>query len=196
MKPAVQKVRVESRNLSSIAEIRQDQPKPLQKNEDILVTLDSISPIKTSKADKQIESVSAPAKKAKVQMPAALTETPGVEQSGETGRDEALNEVIGVLPPTQEVTDNTQATAALSDRCSDAAKEAEKARLSPSKSNKLFYFRRAMRLCPDAPEFHLEVGYLYAALGRNDDARIEFDRVVELDPENVEAREQLSLLAQ
>ncbi len=85
-------------------------------------------------------------------------------------------------------------TALVTNRCEEANKEALKAKKASNNKDKLFYFRRAMKLCPDSSEFHLEVGYLYSLLGREDDARIEFRRVLELDPDNMEAKEQLSLL--
>lgn len=79
--------------------------------------------------------------------------------------------------------------------CELAGKEVDRARRATSDGDKLFYFRRAMRLCPNNATYHLEVAHVYSELGRKNDAKIEFKRVVELDPNNAEAKEQLSLLA-
>jgi len=78
--------------------------------------------------------------------------------------------------------------------CTEAEAEAARARTAASDADKLFYFRRALRLCPMEPGYHLEIGRVYAAIGRTDDARFSFNKALEIDPENQRAQEELSLL--
>lgn len=78
--------------------------------------------------------------------------------------------------------------------CTKAAEEAERAAATTSNADKLFYLRRALRLCPKEAKYHLQAGEVYASIGRKDDAEFEFRRTIELDPENEAAHEQLMLL--
>lgn len=78
--------------------------------------------------------------------------------------------------------------------CADAEKEAVRARNATSDADKLFYFRRALRLCPKEPTYHVEMGKVYGEIGRIDDARFEFNKALELDPENQLAQDELSMI--
>ena len=78
--------------------------------------------------------------------------------------------------------------------CEDAALEAKRGYNASSDADKLFYFRRAIRLCPANPEYFVEVGKVYMNIGRTEDAQHEFSKALELDPENAEAQEQLSMI--
>jgi tetratricopeptide (TPR) repeat protein len=78
--------------------------------------------------------------------------------------------------------------------CKGAEVEAKRARSASSEADRLFYYRRALRLCPLEPGYHLEIGRVYAELGRKEDAEFEFHKALELDPESEEAQDELSLL--
>lgn len=78
--------------------------------------------------------------------------------------------------------------------CKEAEVEAKRARSASSEADRLFYYRRALRLCPLEPGYHIEIGRVYAELGRKDDAQFEFRKALELDPESEEAQDELSLL--
>lgn len=78
--------------------------------------------------------------------------------------------------------------------CTEADAEAVRARSAASDADKLFYFRRALRLCPKEPAYHVEIGRVYGAIGRTEDARFEFNKALEMDPENQNAQEELSVL--
>ncbi len=78
--------------------------------------------------------------------------------------------------------------------CGKAEGEAERARSSVSEADQLFYYRRALRLCPNSPQYHLEIGKIYSTLGRKQDAEFEFRQVMEIEPKNSEAKSLLSAL--
>ncbi len=78
--------------------------------------------------------------------------------------------------------------------CKDATVEAERAKQASSEADKLFYFRRAARLCPANPDYRVSIGQVYASLGKTEQARVEFEKAVELDPNNEIANEELSLM--
>ena len=80
-------------------------------------------------------------------------------------------------------------------QCTQAQQEAMKARNAVSDADKLFYYRRALRLCPERASYHLEIGRVYSSIGRLEDAKFEFRRALDLDPNNDEATKELSLLS-
>ena len=81
-----------------------------------------------------------------------------------------------------------------SSQCHSAESEALRAKNATSDADKLFYLRRALRLCSTKPEFHVEIGRVYAALGRLEDAKSEFSKALELDPDNKDAQDELTLI--
>jgi tetratricopeptide (TPR) repeat protein len=56
---------------------------------------------------------------------------------------------------------------------------------------KLFHYRRALRLCPDNPKFHYKLGNEYISQKRYTDAETEFKEALKLDKEFNPAREKL-----
>jgi tetratricopeptide (TPR) repeat protein len=66
--------------------------------------------------------------------------------------------------------------------CQRAEEEASKAALAPEIADKLFHYRRALRLCPDSPYYHNGLGEVYLALNRYEDAEFEFREALKLDP--------------
>jgi hypothetical protein len=76
--------------------------------------------------------------------------------------------------------------------CKNAEVEAKRARSSSSDADKLFYLRRAIRLCPGTVGYHLEIGEIYKSIGRDEDAVYEANQVLELDPNNQEAKRLLT----
>lgn len=83
---------------------------------------------------------------------------------------------------------------ASSPRCVDAEAEAKRARTSDSDADRLYYYSRALKLCPESSQYHLEAGKVYADIGRKEDAEMEFRQAIDLDPDNVEAQRALDLL--
>ncbi len=83
---------------------------------------------------------------------------------------------------------------AASTECGQAQEEADRAKRAVSDADRLFYYRRALKLCPSEPRYHLEIGQVYAAIGRKEDAKFEFRQVLDLEPGNVQANQELSLL--
>jgi Flp pilus assembly protein TadD len=70
----------------------------------------------------------------------------------------------------------------------------QRAKNAVSDADRLFYYRRAVRLCSTEPGYHVEIGKLYINLGRIEDAKFEFKQAIDLDPSNQMARDQLSKL--
>ena len=78
--------------------------------------------------------------------------------------------------------------------CSDAEGEASRARTASTDTDKIFYYRRALRLCKSKPDFHIEIGKVYASIGRKEEAEFEFSKALEIDPNNSEAQDELTIL--
>ncbi len=107
--------------------------------------------------------------------------------------DNSVNEEVPVVTIVQ--SDDTAAPLVPKDtNCMEGETEAERARSATSDSDKIFYYRRALRLCPKEPVYLIELGRLYSELGKTEDARFSFTKALELDPENEIAQDELSLL--
>lgn len=78
--------------------------------------------------------------------------------------------------------------------CKEAVKEAERGLHATADADRLFYLRRAARLCPSEASYHVELGKLYSGLGKNDDAKYEFRQAIDLDSNNQVARDELSIV--
>ena len=78
--------------------------------------------------------------------------------------------------------------------CLQATKEAERGLNASSDADRIFYLRRAARLCADEPAYHVELGKLYSEIGKHSDAKFEFRQAIDLDPDNQIARDELSIL--
>jgi tetratricopeptide (TPR) repeat protein len=85
-------------------------------------------------------------------------------------------------------------TPAQSADCVKADEEIAKAQVQEDVADKLFHYRRALRLCPTNPNHHNKIGELYMSLNRKDDARYEFGEALRLDPTNPIAKANMSRL--
>jgi len=85
----------------------------------------------------------------------------------------------------------SQSTAQQSD-CFKAEGEVSQAKLKEDVSDKLFHYRRALRLCPTNADYHSSLGELYLSLNRRSDAQYEFQEALKLDPNNQSAKTNLS----
>ena len=140
------------------------------------VTAAKPEPVKTEIPKAEIAAKAEPVKPAqlaKVEIPSSL-ETP--KKKG----DALSDELARAIPQNA--------------NCSDAEQEATRARKSNSDADKLFYFRRAIRLCPEQPDYYVEIGKVYVNIGRTQDAQSEFNKALELDPENERAQEELNMI--
>jgi hypothetical protein len=114
---------------------------------------------------------------------------------------ERVAKVKSTAPEKEEVQPKSREVATLptlvenSDDCRKAAKEAQRGSSAESTADKLFYFRRALRLCPDAPEWHVELGQVYSSLGRNDDAKFEYEEALRIKPNYAAAESALEKLS-
>lgn len=106
-----------------------------------------------------------------------------------TGDDEAVAETtIAAVDSEQEDATGEDAN------CGKAQEEVERAKSSSSQADQLFYFRRALRLCPRNAHYHVEIGKVYGSMGREEDAQYEFRQALDLEPGNTKAREALNQL--
>ena len=80
--------------------------------------------------------------------------------------------------------------------CLEAENEAERAREATSDADKLFYYRRALRLCGESSNYHFETARAYLAIGRREDAAFEFRQALDLDPNNKAAAQMLENMGQ
>ena len=77
------------------------------------------------------------------------------------------------------------------DDCIKAEQEVIKSEARPDISDKLFHYRRALRLCPEKAELHNGLGELYLSLNRVADAQFEFEEALRLNPRLSQAKQNL-----
>lgn len=81
-----------------------------------------------------------------------------------------------------------------SGECSQAAQEIAKSGQVSEPAEKLFHYRRALRLCPADARYHIHLGDHYRSLNRFADASFEYKEALALDPKNAEAKERIENL--
>lgn len=79
--------------------------------------------------------------------------------------------------------------------CKNAREEVQRAKVLDEPADKLFHYRRALRLCPDVAAFHNELGELYLSLDRAGDAEYEFSQALRIDPSYQPAQINLTRLS-
>jgi hypothetical protein len=79
--------------------------------------------------------------------------------------------------------------------CARAAGEIENAAKARESADKLFHYRRALRLCPSSAEYHVLLGQAYHELNRPDDAMYEIREALKLDPALKKAQDLLALVS-
>ena len=108
-----------------------------------------------------------------------------------------LNTVVkvpktSVVPMSNSVASNNVSP---SGDCAKADAEVSKAKFQDDISDKLFHYRRALRLCPNNAAYHNSLGELYLSLNRKDDAKFEFSEAVRLNPGFKEAKDNFSKIS-
>lgn len=81
-----------------------------------------------------------------------------------------------------------------SEECVRAEGEASRAAQARESADKLFHYRRALRLCPSNPSFHSGLGDVYLSLGRRADAEFEYREALRLSPDDQVVRDKLAAL--
>lgn len=79
--------------------------------------------------------------------------------------------------------------------CQKAQTESQKAESATEGADKLFYLRRAIRLCPSKAVYHKNLADQYLSLGRNEDAKTAYEDAVRLDPSLKEASQAMSAIS-
>jgi len=101
----------------------------------------------------------------------------GFRWNQETPRKVEMQDGPRTIPQeTQKPVDNA------SEECLQAEEEVSVAQTEPEAREKLFRYRRALRMCPDNARYHNELGELYLEMNRLHDAEYEFNEAVRLDP--------------
>jgi len=72
--------------------------------------------------------------------------------------------------------------------CKQAQEEVSQADVATDLADRLFRMRRALRLCPQNPDYHVKLGEVYLKLSRPDDAEHEFKEAIRLDPNHSQAQ--------
>lgn len=91
-----------------------------------------------------------------------------------------------------QVLDSAEALRSMSPQCKEAHSEAGRARLVEDSADKLYHYRRALRLCPGTAQYHLELGETYLAMNRASDAEFELREALRLDPQLATAEQLLA----
>lgn len=123
-----------------------------------------------------------------VRSPVARADLDSTFQAGQDATV-AVNEIQPAQPMTA-----TQQLALHTPECEQAEKEALAAMSARDSQNKLFHFRRALRLCPDNANYHNGMGEVYISINRLEDARYEFNEALRLNPNHGGAQSNLSSL--
>ena len=105
-----------------------------------------------------------------------------------------LREPVSIVGENEKDEKEQVASIVTSPGCAEAEVEAARARNASSDADKLFYFRRALRLCRKDPTYHVEIGRVYSSIGRSKDAKSSFRKALELDPGNDDAQDELSMI--
>lgn len=141
---------------------------------------------------KEVESKSADPKLASAKSSAKAAPTRVEPAKADTVKSEIAPTLKKVEPATPAATSVTPPPGQAG--CKEAVKEAERGLKSSSDADRLFYLRRASRLCPSEPTYHVELGRMLSSLGKNNEAKQELKHALTLDPKNQIARDELSIL--
>jgi tetratricopeptide (TPR) repeat protein len=79
----------------------------------------------------------------------------------------------------------------LSQECEMAQQEVVKADDASEEAEKLFHYRRALRMCPENPAVHTSLGDIYRKSNRIEDARYEYKQALKISPNYAPALDSL-----
>ena len=116
---------------------------------------------------------------------AANTTSSVREQDMTPVQQDAPRAALGWRPSTSKAATTDAASlnaAAGDDACGTAQTEVTQAAATRENSEKLFHYRRALRLCPEQAALHNGLGEVYLSLNRTSDAEFEFKEALRLDP--------------
>lgn len=119
-------------------------------------------------------------------------EIPVIARGGSRGIEQGVGPVEGLQVPYEAAAISSRQMAAKTPECSEAEDEARRAEKSLESADKLFHFRRALRLCPGEGRFHAGIAGVYTELNRSSDAAFELREALKYDSSNPEYREKLA----
>lgn len=106
---------------------------------------------------------------------------------------EVKNQVEDKTTHAKSVSDKAKSQV-VSASCETGAKDYERAKSASSDSDKVFYLRRVIVACPKETSARLELGKVYSKLGLKDEAKKEFNAVLDKDPSNEAAQDEMSIM--
>lgn len=83
----------------------------------------------------------------------------------------------------------------LSAECESAGSEEAKAQSAKEPADRLFYLRRAIRLCPTNAGYHKSLADEYVELGRNEDAKASYQDALKLDPSLSDVKKSMAAIS-
>ena len=92
------------------------------------------------------------------------------------------------VPLKQEVTPTKSASKSNDPGCQLAEGEAKRGVSAANVAEKLYYYRKAVRHCPNNVSYHVEIAKAYKAIGRDKEAEGELMMATQLEPNNSEAK--------
>jgi tetratricopeptide (TPR) repeat protein len=121
-----------------------------------------------------------------------LTENAGGNLAGE-------DEVIDALGESSRAAENSgvralTGVAPTTVECQQATEEEANSLRATEPSQQLFHLRRALRLCPEDPRFHVALGNTYASMKREEDASFEYREALRMDSNYAPALQALEAL--
>ena len=134
---------------------------------------------KKKEAEKKIAKMEEKNKSKKTDLAKKETKKKELEKKVEVAKEEIKEDVKEIIPQEPQVAKAVTADLGGSE-CQEADKESRSAEAAPDTADKLFHYRRALRLCPDNAGYHSALAKVYKSLNRNDDANFEMQEAKRL----------------
>lgn len=119
---------------------------------------------------------------------------PSVEKEAIKPAEEVKKTVLAAEEPAKVSAAKAAPLAQDTTKCAKGQGEIKRAMTSASDSDKVFYLRRAILSCPEESSLRVDLAKVYGRLGLKEDAKREFTSVIEIDPSNETAQEELSII--
>ena len=78
--------------------------------------------------------------------------------------------------------------------CEAGSEDYQRVKNASSDSDKVFYLRRVILSCPKDTSARIQLGKIYSKLGLKDEARKEFNAVLDVDPTNESVQDEMSIM--
>lgn len=123
---------------------------------------------------------------------ATSSTVPVVQKSVDVVKQSDVRPIEEYQKPKVEEASSRAPSIAAASQCANGDAEIAKAKEASDNADKLFYLRRALRLCPGVPAYHVALADLYIKLNRIEDAKFELNEALKIDSNFAPAKEKLS----